>query len=274
MCVYQFRHSRGSGESSHPSGARLYEQTFAPMHQPDTIRAALDLAAGGSSATDIARRLAIPRSTVRDWLAGKAPNAQRQREAAGATRPERLPDVYAYLLGIYLGDGCLSAAPRGVFKLRLFLDAKYPGIVEECVAAIEAIRPGSKIGVLRRGGGRWLEVYAYWKAWPVLFPQHGPGRKHNRRIVLEPWQEQLVALDPDLLLRGLIQSDGCRFMNTGRKGWRHPRYSFSNRSADIRAIFCAACERLDLRWTAAPHTVYVSRKEDVWLLDQVVGPKA
>jgi hypothetical protein len=185
-----------------------------------------------------------------------------------------LPDVYAYLLGLYLGDGCLSATAAGVYKLRIFLDAKYPGIVDECSAAIRSVRPGAAVGLTTRPNEGGVEVGSYWKSWPVLFPQHGPGKKHERSIVLEPWQEERVALDPDLLVRGLIHSDGCRFVNTGSGGWRHPRYSFSNRSADIRAIFCAACERLDLRWTAAPHTVYVSRRDDVWLLDRVVGPKA
>ncbi len=61
-------------------------------------------------------------------------------------------------------------------------------------------------------------------------------------------------------------------MNTGRN-WAYPRYSFSNRSADIRAIFCAACDALDLHWTLAPHTVYVSRMRDVARLDEFVGPK-
>ena len=61
-------------------------------------------------------------------------------------------------------------------------------------------------------------------------------------------------------------------MNTGTN-WRHPRYSFSNRSDDIRRIFCDACERLGLRYTTCPHTVYVSCKDDVAALDQHVGPK-
>jgi hypothetical protein len=90
--------------------------------------------------------------------------------------------------------------------------------------------------------------------------------------VLEEWQEHLVDAHPEALLRGLIHSDGCRFVNTGRN-WSNPRYSFSNRSADIRGIFCRACDRLELRWTLAPHTVYVSRKVDVARLDSFVGPK-
>ncbi len=115
-----------------------------------------------------------------------------------------------------------------------------------------------------------LSVYSKW--WPCVFPQHGEGRKHERPITLAEWQAQLVDQHPGPLLRGLIHSDGCRFINTGTN-WSHPRYSFSNRSADIRRIFCDACDRLGLRWTLAPHTVYVSRKYDVARLDELVGPK-
>jgi transcriptional regulator with XRE-family HTH domain len=53
-------------------------------------------------------------------------------------------------------------------------------------------------------------------------------------------------LPHSLLLRVLIQSDGCRFINTGSGGWRAPRYSFSNLSIDIKQIFCEACDQLDL----------------------------
>jgi hypothetical protein len=54
------------------------------------------------------------------------------------------------------------------------------------------------------------EVASYSKHWPCLFPQHGPGRKHERRIELVPWQQELVDLDPRPLVRGLLHSDGCR----------------------------------------------------------------
>jgi hypothetical protein len=90
--------------------------------------------------------------------------------------------------------------------------------------------------------------------------------------VLERWQEALIDSWPGHLIRGLIHSDGCRFMNTGTN-WVHPRYSFSNRSDDIRGIFCAACDRLGLRYTTCPRTVYVSRTKDVAVLDEHVGPK-
>ena len=133
--------------------------------------------------------------------------------------------------------------------------------------------PTSKVGRLVRCDG-CVSVSSYSKAWPCLLPQHAPGVKHRRRIELERWQWDHVVDHPDLMLRGLIHSDGCRFINTGR-GWRHPRYSFSNASSGIRHIFCETCGLLGLRWTrAGERTIYVSRKADVARMDEFIGPKA
>lgn len=77
---------------------------------------------------------------------------------------------------------------------------------------------------------------------------------------------------PRRLLRGLIHSDGCRATNTGTN-WSHPRYSFRNLSADIIGIFIDVCRLIGVHHTVAPRTVYVSRKADVALLDEFIGPK-
>ncbi len=44
-------------------------------------------------------------------------------------------------------------------------------------------------------------------------PQHGPGKKHERRIVLESWQQAVVDAHPWAFVRGLVHSDGCRITN-------------------------------------------------------------
>jgi Homeodomain-like domain len=242
----------------------------------ETVKQSLELAAAGLSTSEVARRVGVPRSTVRDWLAGRVPTGYGRGKhgcgtCGGVHDLDALPASYVYLLGMYLGDGCLSEHPRGVFKLRISLDARYPGIAVECERAMRAVMPKNRIG--RVGYGTWQELYAYSKSWPCLFPQHGPGRKHERDIVLADWQRELVARWPALLIRGLIHSDGCRFQNTGR-GWSHPRYSFANCSEDIKTIFCDACELMGLHWTASGEkTIYVSRKADVAVLDRFVGPK-
>ncbi|HEX4190450.1 MAG TPA: hypothetical protein VHZ06_05590 [Marmoricola sp.] len=56
-------------------------------------------------------------------------------------------------------------------------------------------------------------VQSYWKHWPHLFPQHGPGRKHERVLRLEPWQRDIVEAYPADFLRGLFHSDGSLVKN-------------------------------------------------------------
>ena len=84
--------------------------------------------------------------------------------------------------------------------------------------------------------------------------------------------------NPRALIRGLIRSDGSRFINRVRHGtklYAYPRYMFSNQSVDIQRIFCDACDLLDIAWTS-PYwkTISISRRESVARLDEFVGPKS
>src|SRR5829696_3707741 len=117
---------------------------------------------------------------------------------------------------------------------------------------------------------------------PGRLPQHGPGRKHDRPIVLTAWQRELTQVHPGALVRGLIHSDGCRTINrfttklpSGRtQEYAYPRYFFSNESADIRAIFCEHAEVLGVRWSQSNRrNISISDKKSVAILDEVVGPK-
>ena len=75
-------------------------------------------------------------------------------------------------------------------------------------------------------------------------------------------------------IRGLIDSDGCRVVANDR-GVRSVRYHFSNRSDDIRGLFCAALETLGIPWTRpSKHIIAVYRKAAVARLDEFVGPKS
>lgn len=261
------------------------------MHSQATVAEALRLRnEEGFGARLVAARLGVPLPTVRDWHAGKVPYHSRptptgRRPILCSTckqpehRLDQLGPAYVHLLGLYLGDGNIAAHRRGVFRLRIFLDKKYPRIVDECIEALQAVVPGNKVHALLTPSNCY-SVSSYARLWPCLFPQHGPGAKHTRPIFLADWQLRLSERWPEQLLKGLIQSDGCRFVNTGRGGWRHPRYAFRNVSTDITSIFCSACDCLGLRWTAsfptnesAAVSIYVSRKADVARLDEFVGPK-
>ncbi|HEV3473285.1 MAG TPA: hypothetical protein VG408_08805 [Actinomycetota bacterium] len=173
-------------------------------------------------------------------------------------------------MGIYLGDGYIVRMRR-TFRLRVFLDLKYPLIIQQSVAAIAAIR-GRWPGSLDKEG--CIELSSYWNHWPCLFPQHGPGMKHQRDVSLKPWQREIADSYPRELLRGLIHSDGSRDLNRV-KGKDYPRYQFANNSSDIQEVFRRACEALGVRWSQPWwKTVAVSRRPDVELLDRFIGPKA
>ena len=179
---------------------------------------------------------------------------------------------YSYLPGMYLGDGCISEGARKVFKLRIVLDNRYPGIIDECARAMIAVRPAhTKVGRVKKIG--CTEVCSYWKHWPCLFPQHGPGAKHLRPIELVPWQRWIATYHPDRLLRGLIHSDGCRSLNyVNGKGYL--RYQFSNNSEDIRQIFCEACDAYGVAWRQSNwKTISVSRAGATARREMIAGPK-
>ncbi|HZX06541.1 transcriptional regulator [Kribbella sp.] len=185
--------------------------------------------------------------------------------------------AYALLLGWYLGDGSIARARRGVFTLQIANDEGYPDLNQEIFETIQLVKPTARPCPRRRAGVVLTE--ARWKHWPCLFPQHGPGRKHLRKIELVGWQREIVAAYPEQLVRGLFHSDGCRFVNWASKPdgrrYYYVRYMFSNESEDIRKILTDALDQLGIAWRQPrANAIAVSRKEAVMALDGFVGPKS
>ncbi len=267
------------GFESHPGYLVRRSRENANVRSQAEVREVLDLLEAGLNPCEVARRTGIPRSTVRHWRDGdrRAGAGLPACETCGhpVHRPEALPaEHYAYLLGLYLGDGHISAFPRGVFRLTIYLDRKYEGIVASCESAMEAVI-GRRPNRARKPGCYGVNCYS--RRWPCLLPQHGAGPKHLRPIVLEPWQQRIVDDHPEALLRGLIHSDGCRGMNTvvvRGKRYAYPRYTFTNTSADIRRIFTDACDAIGVAWRQMNATnVSVARRASVARLDEFIGPK-
>jgi hypothetical protein len=232
----------------------------------------------GVADPEIAKRTGVTRSTVNRWRHKGLPTRCALVQPDAIWRPPASSE-YAYLLGLYLGDGCLSTGWSQP-QLRISLDATYDGIVDEAERAIKAVVPGLNVHRYSRAGV--VEVQAWGPVWLLAFPQHGPGKKHERRIELVDWQRQITHACPRELLRGLIHSDGCRTVNRfavdlplgGRRVYAYARYFFSNLSADIRGIFTEHCDLLGIRWTLSnPRNVSVSDRRSVALLDQFIGPK-
>lgn len=252
---------------------------FVPhKHAEDDVEAVKSLLGKGLSDYEIGKRTGIPRATVQRWRTRGAPSPV---DVPLTWRPP-CPQSYGYLLGVYLGDGYLAngAAPSPV--LEISLDPAYPGIVNECTTAIQRV-VATRVKASQRTTpkGEAIRLVATSRFWPLAFPQHGPGKKHERAIVLTSWQQDVVDRFPQPFLRGLIHSDGSRVINrfradlaSGPHEYAYPRYFFTNLSADIQGLFCASCERLGIRWTQSSHkNISVANRRSVEILDAFVGSK-
>ena len=230
-------------------------------HPAEHVRRVQALAAEGRNPCEIERITGISRSTLRGWLDGSGRIATPPWIACPRCNAEAELDAaaYVYLLGLYLGDGSITKQPKGVWRLRITQTARYVELIEECAVEMQAVLPNA-VGIWAKQGG--VDIGSSSKHWPCLFPQHGPGRKHERPIVIAQWQQELVDAYPRLLLRGLIQSDGCRdnnFAITRGKRYEYPRYSFSNASTDILSIFTNTCDRLGVHWTQPSARYHLDR---------------
>jgi hypothetical protein len=244
----------------------------------------MTLVAAGLSDYEVARRTGLPRSTVLNWRRGQLPRHPGPDGPACPTcgRPGHDPGElsrsdYSYLLGQYLGDGTVFRGARDVYALKIASDAQYADIINECCEVIGRIK-GRRPHVRYHRDKRLATITSYWKAWPCLLPQHGPGRKHNRTIALALWQVPIIEAHPGRFLRGLIHSDGWRGLNRVRvkgRDYAYPRYQFSSRSDDIRTLFTYACDLLGVDWRPwGKWHISVARREAVEILDKYVGPKS
>ncbi|WP_243395511.1 transcriptional regulator [Nocardioides currus] len=236
--------------------------------------------------SDNARRHGVAVKTIRRWRRLYQRRGQERGQQHLAPPCPRCEDgpldrvAYAELLGWYLGDGYVSQGRRQVYNLHVYNDQQYARLNQHVLELMSAVKPGSRPHV-RHVPGCVVSTVG-WKHWPCLFPQHGAGRKHERPIVLEDWQAEIVRAFPSHFLRGLFHSDGARVANWAtrvvageRRRYDYPRWQFSNRSDDILALCGWALDLVGVAWRrSGPWTVSVSRREAVADLDALIGPKS
>jgi len=246
----------------------------------------LNLLATGLSVSEASRRTGVSRAAIREWRDNPAVLEPKMHarcfRCSDPPREPSSPRAYAYLLGLYLGDGCISHAGdarKGVWALRIACGDAWPGLIIECATTMERVLP-NKVFRARKEG--YTMVTSTSKHWPCLFPQHAPGKKHLRKITLAAWQQRIVDAHPDDFVRGLIHSDGCRFTNHVRRPfpdgtdrwYEYPRYMFTNESTDIRELAGNALDRLGISWRySRRNTISIAKREAVAKLDTFVGPK-
>jgi LAGLIDADG-like domain/Homeodomain-like domain len=257
------------------------------MHPPEVRATVLELVDAGLNDCEVSRRTGIPRRTVRDMRRYR--DEPRCRNGGLPVLTETCPrcwrwakpmrftaEDYAELLGLYLGDGSISEYARTT-RLRIALDAKYPTIVNEAKQLLERCFPSNNVHVWARRDN-CLSISIYSSHLVCLFPQHGPGMKHARRISMERWQLAAINAAPWAFLRGCIRTDGSVFIN--RTGpYEYLSYDFGNRSEDIVRLFVSVCRALQLgqrvsRDRRGQWHVRINRRENVARMLEHVGVKS
>lgn len=170
------------------------------MYSRATVDLALLLSGIGVLDRENAQICGVSIWSIRHWRAGD----RRSNDGEGPRRMPKCPRchdcrldeiAYSYLLGLYLGDGHIVRRAKS-YLLTVACSDRWPGLMREAQLATRRVMPTSSVFLRSRRGVACTYVSSVSKHWPCLFPQHGPGRKHEREITLEPWQQEIMTACP------------------------------------------------------------------------------
>jgi len=187
---------------------------------------------------------------------------------------------YSYVLGFYLGDGCLQHDKKKKtrsYTLFISNQANFHKMNQQISKSLEVLFQKKVVRIYKRKNSNCLNIKLTAVNLNLLFP-HGEGKKHERKIVLEDWQLNLIEKFPKEFIKGMLESDGCRFQ--ARKICStYYVYKFDNKSCDLHEILQRIAKILNLHFTFTSskgnkiHTTSFYKKEDVLFLDSFIGVK-
>ncbi len=135
------------------------------MHPQTTVDRARSLSRQGLIDREVARITGVSIGAVQKW------RTERRRVPHASSRVARASDcprcdgrpldepAYSYLLGLYLGDGCLTRGHRDVFALSIACSDAWPGLMTAAKSAMSAVMPASGVFSVHRVG--MTEVKSY-----------------------------------------------------------------------------------------------------------------
>jgi hypothetical protein len=121
------------------------------MYPRTTVELAKTLSDLGILDRENAAICSVSVASIRHWRRGS-----RRRRGEGAPRCPRCHDrrlderAYAYLLGLYLGDGHMTVSGKGVWALSITCCDAWPGLMAQARLAMSAVMPSSKVFAPRK----------------------------------------------------------------------------------------------------------------------------
>ncbi len=241
-----------------------------------------DLFEDGKNKCEISRLLGIPRATLRKWI--ENPHEDKRNTYIPIDDPNKYLDTiekrkaYSFSLALYFCDGYISTYKTyKAARLQLVNDNQYPLDTLEWQQNIQTIFPDNKVSLYRRLSSNATDVQMYSRKLPDLFPQLGPGKKHDRKIELADWQRVIIEEHPEQFIRACFQTDGCIYLQKVGK-YAYKRYTFVNKSKDITEIFLYALSLLgikkDLYWhSKGIYCIQNFQREHLLILEKIISCK-
>jgi hypothetical protein len=115
-------------------------------------------------------------AAIRHWRRGDRRSGDEDRPRCPRCEGRPLDErAYAYLLGLYLGDGYLILGRRGVWLLSITCCNDWPGLMEQARLAMSTVMPASKVFARAQTG--CTDIKSTSKHWLCLFPQAWAGQE-------------------------------------------------------------------------------------------------
>ena len=227
----------------------------------------------GKNKSQLEKEYNIPRSTIRYWIDNKdtifIPKTTDKPLELIIEEIKNKKEQYNYILGLYLGDGCISTHKMS-YKLRIPQDNKYPKSIINIKNILNSFFPNNTF-ICNPNGCTVIGIYD--KNLPLYFPQHGGGKKHDRPIILSDYQRDNI--DYLNLMSGLWMSDGSYYLAQKK----YECYNFTNKSTDIISLFeeCLNNFKIAYRKRIKKNGVWIieiTKKSEVLKMKDLVGIKS
>jgi hypothetical protein len=140
------------------------------MYSRATVELALSLSELGILDRENALICGVSTAAIRHWRRGSRRSGPQESIPRCPRCDDRALDTcaYAYLLGLYLGDGRITLGRRGVYALSISCCDDWPGLADEAEHAMIAVMPAA--GVFRVARQGCHEIKSTSKHWTCVFP--------------------------------------------------------------------------------------------------------
>lgn len=250
------------------------------MYPLATVKIAKTLSDLGILDRENAAICGVSVAAIRHWRRGSRRSGDQDAPRCPRCYGRQLDEIaYAYLLGLYLGDGHLTVSKNGVWALSISCCDGWPGSWRKPAWPCPRSCPPPRYSPLpERAAPRSRAHPSTGCACSRSMGQAGntSAKSSWSRGRRRSWQSTLAtsrAAFSTLTAAGRSTGSGGR-SRTATGGTSTRAISFVNHSADIHRLCGQALDRLEVLWRfSKPTTISVARRKSVARLDQFVGPK-